>query len=266
MPEDSVFGERDVLAYTVLDDFIDWAGSQAAITGQPFSSGTLGDLLSTYKETASGASLLRFKDGFESALRKLEKIIINETRQHPFDRILVQRFSSLFFGRGIEGPYGRVLSRRVLPGFFIAFEELAGRDLFERSQNACREIVRTKIDEALLDFTWRRVYEDDAANRLVDDMLATVASQFSDFDQRLEWLHETISSHLPPDDDPAYAHEGEEGWSFDENDIREILKGLFKPIKDNLQTDAGENETKERYEDDGLKVLVSLMDHLYPSN
>ncbi len=266
MGEDPVAGESDVLAYTVLDDFIDWAKSQAARTDRPLSSETLDDLVSSYKETASEAALLRFTDGFETALRKLEKIIINETRQHPFDRILVQRFSSLFFGRGIDGPYGRVLSRRVLPGFFIAFEELAGRDLFQRSQIACREIVQSKIDEALLGFTWRLVYEDDGSNRLVDDMLAAVAVQFADFDQRLEWLYETISSHLPPDDDPAYAHEGEEGWSFDEKDIREILKGLFKPIKGSLQTDAGKIEIKERYEDEGRKALVSLMDHLYPSS
>lgn len=268
MPEDPVSGESEAetLAYAVLDDFVEWAAAQTAGADRPLSSETLGDLVSLYKETASDASLLRFKDNFESSLRKLGKIIINETRQHPFDRILVQRFSSLFFGRGIEGPYGRVLSRRVLPGFFIAFEELTGRDLFERSQSACRKIVQSKIDEALLDFTWKRVYEDDGANRLVDDMLAAVAAQFLDFDARLEWLHGAISSHLPPDGDPAYAHEDEKDPVFDEKDIREILKGLFKPIKDSLQTDAGKNKTKERYGDDVLKVLVSLMDHLYPSS
>ncbi len=268
MPEDPVSGESETetLAYAVLNDFVEWAAAQTTGTDRPLTPETLGDLVSIYKETASDASLLRFKDNFESSLRKLGKIIINETRQHPFDRILVQRFSPLFFGRGIEGPYGRVLSRRVLPGFFIAFEELAGRDLFERSQGACRKIVQSKIDEALLDFTWKLVYEDGAANRLVDDMLAAAAAQFSDFDQRLKWLHETISSHLPPDDDPAYAHEDVDAQVFDEKDIREILKGLFKPIKDALQTDAGEIEIKERYEEGVFKVFVSLMDHLYPSS
>ncbi len=139
-------------------------------------------------------------------LGEIERELWDQTRKRPFERLLVKRFSHRFSpAESLDSP--ATVSRRVIPGLFLAFEKIAGTEFMEQCQGAGRGIFRDLRSARGDEFRWSDYYDDQAANELVDDLMVVVARSFKDFDKRLNWLIELINSHLAPPE--GYEYEGE---------------------------------------------------------
>jgi DNA-binding response OmpR family regulator len=64
-----------------------------------------------------------------------------KARENFFGRLLVRRFAQLFVEN--DGPDSeKVLSRRILPGFFVAVDMMLGPERVEGYQKQCQDIVK----------------------------------------------------------------------------------------------------------------------------
>jgi hypothetical protein len=73
-------------------------------------------------------------------------------RELPFDRVIVKAFSELF----LEQDHSRFdwVSRRMLPGFFMALNMMLGEDLVSEYQEQCQLIVSRQREERGEAFDW----------------------------------------------------------------------------------------------------------------
>ena len=200
-----------------------------------------------------------FLDSAKICLRAHEREIWDQARRHPFDRVLVRRFSRLFPSEGDLDTGGRFLSRRMLPGFFLAFEKMASSQLYEQCQSACKRVVRARKEELGGDFDWQEIYVNEEIVEMTNDVFMVIASHFDDFHKRTEWLIELINSHLALPED--FAFEGEEvaNWHMDEEGCLDLLRALFRPFEDRMSNDEGRRHIEHRYGHVAYKTVGNLL-------
>ncbi len=188
-----------------------------------------------------------------------EKELWDQTRRRPFDRMLVKRFSHLFPSEGELKSGDNHLSRRILPGFFMAMEMMAGKELFEQCQTACKALVNERRKELAEDFLWRDFYHDETANELVNDAFAVVVPHFADFVKRSGWLINLINSHLAPWEDYSFEGDAVKDWQMNEVSLHLLLEALFHTFRERLATSNGREMIVQRY---GIKASRALEDVL----
>jgi len=203
--------------------------------------------------------LKELRDHIRQSIIQHEKELWDQTRKRPFDRMLVKRFSHLFPSEGELGKEENQLSRRILPGFFTAMEMMAGRELFEQCQMACKTLVKLRKKEQGQDFLWRDFYDEDTPNELVNDAFAVIVPHFSDFEKRSKWLINLINTHLAPSDDYAFEGDTVSEWHMDEASLHLLLNSLFATFRERLATTAGREIVVQRY---GIKASRALEDVL----
>jgi len=197
----------------------------------------------------------------ENWLHHIQHEYWDHARIHPFERVLVKRFSHLF-PPAETLQHKHAVSRRVLPGLFAAFEQLAGHEFLHQCQGASRAILRARKEEAGDGFKWEDVYGHHGVNDLVDDLLIVVAWSFQDINVRLKWLLELINNNLAPPED--YAFEGEEvfKWTLREEGLLEILRALFSNFADKFANAQSLPQFEQRYGQRACDTLRDVLDTL----
>lgn len=249
--------ESENLAFHILDAFVDKLAAEADANPGTLNADKIRDQAESFKDGGSAEVLAAFRENLDGYMREHERDIWGQTRKKPFDRILVRRFSNLFPAEGELDTGGSFLSRRILPGFFMAIEMMAGPKLFEQCHGACRVVVTAKREEAGANFRWRMVYEDASVIELINDLLVIVATHFEDFEKRREWLHELIDSHLAPVDDYTFEGETAHDWRFQTSHTITLLKALYEPFEAILDDNDFRHHEEKRY---GLKAVRAIED------
>jgi len=137
---------------------------------------------------------------FETFSDAKEKAVWNNKRSYDFDRLIVKKFSKLFEDED-KGRAGRV-SRRVIPGFFMALEMMVGPEQIQKNKDDCQKIVKKIRDEQQDEFDWDHAYQSKEAEAVVIDVLVQVAVTFANFDKRSNWFIELVNANLAPQHDP----------------------------------------------------------------
>ena len=217
------------------------------------------------REQNSGEFLAGFQACFDECLIQHEKEIWDRGRKRPFDRILVKRFAHLFPPEGGLDEDDGIISRRILPGFFQAIRQLAGPQLFEQCQLACKGIVKRKREEQGTRLHWHGLYQNDEANELVDDILVVVATHFDDFSKRCEWLHDLLDSHLAPYEDYAFEGESEaaQHWSLSPQGALLLMRELYAPFRGKLAAADSRGLLEKRFGAKACQTLDTLLENLY---
>ena len=202
-----------------------------------------------------------FEQSFEEYVKVRERAAWEQARRYPFDRLIVQRFAPLFASDGGPALVDGGLSRRLLPGFFMAMNMLLGPDITEVYQEQCRRLV-TKIKEAhgnRLD--WLDVYADEAASTLTNDAVVSMVSHFEDLRRRGNWMVELINGHLAP---PDVAREGSEveNWQLGERGFIHLVNALYSDIRDKMQTETGRLRLTRAYGADTVAEMADLLKRL----
>jgi hypothetical protein len=198
-----------------------------------------------------------FEKSFEEYVRVRERAVWDQARSYPFDRMIVKKVSHLFTdGKGLLEADDTV-SRRILPGFFLALGMMLGSDAVEEYQDKCRKIVdkiRSKKSES---FDWEDLYGNQEANQIILDAVISLALHFEDLDKRIVWFTDLINGHLAPFD--GKRNKDETIWTFTEAACLRFLNALLADLREALSTEGGRMAVTKRY---GVDVCVTLADFL----
>ena len=252
-----------VIAKKAIDLFVERLSQEAkpGPDGKGLDSNRITGLARAFKDDEEGLlnPLLPLADGW---LGDIERELWEKTRKRPFERLLVKRFSHKFPPLvSLDSP--ATVSRRVIPGLFQAFELIAGSEFMEQCQGTGRGIFRDVRSARGEEFRWSDYYDDQAANDLVDDLMAVVARSFKDFDKRLDWLIELINGHLAPPEGYEYEGHQDTPWALHPDGAREMLRALFSKLRDNMADGEARRLIERRYGENVCKLLEAVIGDLY---
>ncbi len=211
------------LAQTVISTFTDRLKAEAEKRGGYLTVGDI-DQLSREFDRKREALEIVFQQSFEQYVQIRERAAFDHSRKFPFDRVIVNTFATLFSQSTIEKDGAAAVTRRVLPGFFIALDKMIGPDAMEEYQARCRIIVNrlSKGEESALD--WLTLYADPEAKKVCFDALVTFAPYFEDMKKRAEWFLPLVNNNLSADED----------WELNESGFKNLVGKMFADLADEL--------------------------------
>lgn len=185
------------------------------------------------------AQIERTLDSYADAREKMKW---DKERVEPFYRLIVKPFAHLF----AEKPSRKGVTRRMLPGYFMAIDMLLGPDNVTNYHERCRGIVaRLKSDAGDVPFDWDTFYNERDALTVRLDAQVIVASQFSDYDKRSDWFINLVNSNLAQL--PDSASEGEQRWSLAEPGFRRMLDAMLSDLRKVLSSEKGRERLVKRH-------------------
>jgi len=240
------------LADTVVIAFVDKLKAEAEARGGHLMSRDLETMQADFNRQVEALSLV-FEQSFEVYVKARERAVWEQQRNYPFDRLMVKKFSNLFRDGGEIGPDD--LSRRMLPGFFIALGMMLGTEVVEKYQQKIRTIVDKVKSGGKSVFNWDDVYADEVAETVSLDAEVSIAGYFEDFDKRAEWFIYLINNHLTPPEPSITAA----GWELNHAGLKKFLSALLTDLSANLETDNGKMRITKRF---GADTCADLFDIL----
>lgn len=250
------------LAFEIMDGFLDHLIVEMTKPQAVLSIDDVRELAVSFKKQKAPAYLARLREYIDECLVQHEKDIWDKTRRRPFDRVLVKRFSHLFPAEnGLDTDIG-ALSRRILPGFFMAVEQMAGPELFDQCQNACKGLAKAEQKSQGSRLHWNKLYDNAKANELVDDVFAVISSHFDNFDKRCAWLHDIIESHMAPAGDYSFEGESITEWRLTTEHIHKLLDALYVPFRKKLAEGKNHDQAKKRYGDKACRTIEQLLKNI----
>jgi hypothetical protein len=242
------------LAETVVGAFVDRMKSEAQAKGGHL---TIRDIEAMQVEFDRQTQALRgmFEKSFEVYVKARERAVWDQHRNYPFDRLMVKKFSHLFKDGDQLGKDD--ISRRILPGFFVALGMMLGPDVVEEFQEKCRRIVDRVKGSGKSVFNWDDVYSDNEARAVSIDAEVAIAGHCQDIQKRAVWFVNIVNNHLAPVDPGTHANVA--GWEMTEAGFRKFLNAVFSDLRQTLETDNGKLQITKRY---GAETCANLFDIL----
>jgi hypothetical protein len=242
------------LAETVVGAFVDRMKSEASTKGGHL---TIRDIDAMQEEFNRQTQALRgmFEKSFEVYVKARERAVWDQQRNYPFDRLMVKKFSNLFRDGDKLGKDD--ISRRMLPGFFVAIGMMLGPDVVEEYQEKIRRVVDRVKSSGKSVFDWDDVYKDNEARAVSLDAEIAIAGHFKDFQKRAAWFVNLVNGHLSPADPGATPDAA--SWELTEVGCRKFVNALMTDLRQALATDNGKMQITKRY---GADTCADLFDIL----
>ncbi len=224
---------------------------------------TIDDIEGLRLEFEGKTSMLQqmFDKSFEEYIKVRERAAWDQVRQCPFDRLIVQRFASVFSSDGGPPLDQGGLSRRMLPGLFMSMSMMLGPEIAEMYQEQCRRLVAKIREENDGNLDWYDVYEDRRTVTLGNDAIVTIAGHFHDLAKRGHWFIELINGHLAP---PDVNREGPgvEAWELSERGFLLMLDAVLGDIRNQMESETGRLRLTKAYSADAVLMLSDLLQRL----
>lgn len=195
-----------------------------------------------------------FEKALQESHREQEDLKWHAIKRPAFDRLMVKNFEGLFFSRGDDGlPHG-VISRRVLPGFFLALNMMLGPEAIKVYQNRC-DAAMDRIMKGNVPVNWDLVERDVDVHAVVLDAQYTIAHYFDAPYQRADWFIHIINSNL------ATAREGASDayWELDQRTLFKMVSSLLLDLKKAVSNEVSWTHLALRHEGADLKVLKAIL-------
>ena len=239
------------LAETVVASFLDRLKAEARRNGGML---TIRDLDNLEGEFAKKTEALQavFEKTIEDQARVHQPPAWQNPRDFPFNRLIVEKFSSMFSGedRLMDDEYA--IPRRILPGFFMAMNMMMGEELVEEFQDRCRVIIDRLDDDD--SFQWSDLHADPEGKLVSMDAQVAIAYHFEDLEKRAAWFVELINSHMA-----SAAEEGAAEWQFSERGFLHFLGFLLSDLKETLSTETGRMYITKRHGVDACVTLAEIL-------
>lgn len=214
---------------------------------------TVNDLQTMSEEFHAKTTALQavFERSFEDYVHARERASLAQKRNFPFDRVLVHTFEHLFARE--EELTETSVSRRILPGFFMAMGKMLGPEVSESFQERCRKIVARLRDGREDSFNWDEVYKRPDVKELLIEAEIAIAGYFEDVPKRIAWFRTIVNNHLPPPDPgaPPAARE----WQLTDDGLRVFIRALLSDLKAELKSNEGRSRVTERH---GIEACLKL--------
>jgi hypothetical protein len=196
-----------------------------------------------------------FRRTLETYVQARERAAFDHEREFPFDRLIVNTFSDLFSARRAELDGADRVTRKVLPGFFMAIDRMLPPERLAEYQERCRNILDRVAggNENVLD--WQALYADAEANVLLIDALAALAPYFEAYEKRRNWF-------LPLVNDNLQKNSGDE-WELSPRGFINLTIALFAPLRNELRDIAGRARMVERLGPADCQNLQRIIDKMW---
>ena len=194
--------QSEKLAKTVVVSFVDRIKQEATRKGGSLS---LDDIAALDEEFAQRTIALQtaFEKTFDEYIRAARSSGADwQPREDALHRLVVSAFERQLAAPGESRPGS--LSRRVLPGFFMAMGLMMGPDAMSAFNRRAKMLVtRNKVDGDE-PATWVRVMQDPEAEVLRLEALVAIAVHFANPDRRATWFVDMVNNSLAEagNDDP----------------------------------------------------------------
>jgi len=222
------------LAETVISSLIDRLMAEARKRGGTLSLNDIEDL-SVEMEKKTEALQAVFQHSFEEYVQSRERATWAKVRKFPFDRVMVQKFVPLFVDQGNVTFAEGGLSRRVLPGFFLAVNKMVGAEYVEYLQNRMQTVVdRHPASDGSGDADWYAVYDDPEAIDLLNEGLIAMVPHFDDVERRCRWFCHVVNTALAPAREDAAQDEKE--WQMGGLAFAAMFESLFETLAPLVET------------------------------
>ena len=127
---------------------------------------------------------------------------------------------------------GEAISRRIIPGYMAAIEDIIGPVAFGRNQERCRELVQGIRNRRGGAFGWDDVYADPMARAIVDDVLVALAMEFQEFEEQRDWFIGLVNDAMPmPTNGSGHP------TALEDDSFAAIMRALFQDMADRLEND-----------------------------
>jgi len=148
----------------------------------------------------------------------------------PFSRALVQPFAHL-----LQAPDGPALndgaiSRRFLPGFFVAIRLMVGGARYAQYQNVCdMALAEARLEPDTnpnQNAFWDVIYERADVQSVVREVYTRFLLRFDPYDKRKAWFIKLINSKLGAM--PSMVTTGpQDPWRFESEHFRALCEAMF---------------------------------------
>jgi len=199
-----------------------------------------------------------FAQALEDAAREQEELRWFSIKRPAFDRLIVKRFEHLFMQRAADGQIHGAISRRLLPGFFLALQMMRGPETMEqyhqRSDDAVERIMKGQVP-----INWDLVDQDDDVQNVLLDAQYAIALHFEDAQRRFDWFIHIANSHIAP---PASAEADDATWELGHRSLHLLVNSLLSDLRAVVSDDQAWQELAERHPDADRHKLEFILDRL----
>ena len=174
-----------------------------------------------------------FEQAFEDAAREQEELKWHAIKRPAFDRLIVKRFEHLFIHTGRDGkPHGSV-SRRMLPGFFLALNMMLGPENMEKYQWRC-DVAVERVMKGRTPVDWNLVDQDPDVYHIILDAEYAIASYFDDVPKRIDWFVTLCNGNLAP---AHNAKAPDVDWVLTPRNLRNLIANLLSDLRKAVNDD-----------------------------
>ncbi|MCW8916250.1 MAG: hypothetical protein OQK24_10415 [Magnetovibrio sp.] len=195
-----------------------------------------------------------FEQAFVDAEREQEELKWFSIKRPAFDRLMVKRFEQLFMQRQADGVVHGTVSRRMLPGFFLALNMMLGPDKLEffhkRSDAAVDRVMKGQLP-----VNWVLVDQDSEIHDIILDAQLAIAEHFEDTIHRIEWFIHIINTHLAP----AQQGASDESWTLGKRAMHVLMNSLLQDLKKAVGDDLAWRHMSERHHNPDRTKITDIL-------
>lgn len=244
----------EALSHTVVEAFTEKLRKEIEKHGGFLGLRHLDDIEAEFKAKSKQLSQA-FAQAFDDAAREQEELRWHAIKRPAFDRLMVKRFEHLLMYKSPDGRTHGAVSRRMLPGFFLALNMMLGPEAIEtyqaRSDRAVERIMNGQIP-----IDWNRVDGDGEIEDIVLDAQYAIAQYFDDPPKRFQWFIHITNSHMAPD---PYANDSEASWELGHRALHVLINALLSDLRTVVHDDRAWASFIERHpEADRIKMETIL--------
>lgn len=230
---------------------------RAGQAGGRLDAGAVADSLAALRDPRSPVIGAICRAAWQECRRLLESETRKEDRKAPFERLLVSPFAHLLPAGGSRDGGEEFISRRVIPGYIAAIEDLIGPVAFGRQQERCRELVQGIRNRRGAAFSWEDVYDDPMAKAIMDDVLVALAAEFAEFEEQRDWFIGLVNDAMPlPTNGSGHS------TTLDDEGFAEIMRALYSDLAKRLESKDGAAMAAARFGQPAVHRVTAFLGEL----
>lgn len=195
-----------------------------------------------------------FLNSWKKCLEAAESAHWSTARKFHFERVMVKCFSTLLPRNNETVEAGRHLSRRIIPGFIHALQQMMGPDTYEQYGDRTTSLVDTLRAVHGDAFSWNEVYSDASCQSVVEEVLINIAHYFNDMAKRRNWLIDVVDAHMP-----ATTNEAEKVWTFGDGAFHTLMNAMYNDLRIQILDDQHRENLEARHGTDKIAALAVLL-------
>lgn len=240
-------------AQRVLDHFIEQLVDCASQNDGILSASALEAQVKTFVPLDSPEYSKVFNDVWQGCYAIAESAHWAKARHSHFERIMVKCFADLLPRSNEPLSPDRHLSRRIIPCFINALQQMMGQELYSQHSDRVDALVETMRAVHGDAFSWDDVYDDAICLAVVEDVLIGVSQHFPDMAKRRNWMIDVIAGQMPSASDEA-----EKEWYFGDAAFHTLMNALYGPLRQRYLDVEDRTGLADRYGESEINNLSTL--------